>query len=149
QNKHRGMQEMDKQASQYVLPVLPVLPARSQSTPCSTPASRPVPMAPPQVTMTAVTRRLRMLLVDRVGEQGYVFDPESADIMLVPPPVEYALKAVQAGEQLSEDLLEGLVDLLNLDPVEDAATTVNYSQWGITIHLNHACNLACEYCYAD
>jgi uncharacterized protein len=90
-----------------------------------------------------------MLLVDRVGEQGYVFDPESADIMLVPPPVEYALKAVQAGEQLSEDLLEGLVDLLNLDPVEDAATTVNYSQWGITIHLNHACNLACEYCYAD
>jgi uncharacterized protein len=90
-----------------------------------------------------------MLLVDRVGEQAYVFDPESANITLVSSQIAGAVKAVQAGEQLPEGLEQGLVGLLNLEPVEDSAMPTNYSHWGITIHLNHACNLACEYCYAD
>jgi sulfatase maturation enzyme AslB (radical SAM superfamily) len=84
-----------------------------------------------------------------VGEQAYVFDPESADITLISAQVEAVLKALQAGEQLPEDLLSGIVELLNLEPVSNPEAETSYDRWGITIHLNHACNLACEYCYAD
>jgi uncharacterized protein len=132
---------MDTKSTQFEFPILP------QGFRTKAPTSRPV--ISPLTTMSNATKRLRMLLVDRVGERAYVFDPESADITLVSHSVAGALEAIQRGEQVSEEVQQALIELLNLEPVEDSAAGDGYSQWGITIHLNHACNLACEYCYAD
>ena len=102
-----------------------------------------------QGVMSDAERRLRMLLVDSLGAQWYVFDPESTDILLVSSEVAAVLRAIQSGENLPEDLLEALIEHLHLDQVEAASESHEYNQWGLTLHLNHACNLACEYCYAD
>lgn len=120
-----------------------------KSTP-SRPAEAAASAALLAADLSPAARRVRMLLVDRAGDQAYAFDPESADIQLIPPEVESVLRASQAGEAVPEALLEALLEVLGLDgDPEVVASEPAYDRWGVTVHLNHVCNLACEYCYAD
>jgi uncharacterized protein len=101
----------------------------------------------PAHDLTPTEQRLRLLLVDQAGEQWYVFDPESADIAFVSAQCAALLKSIQAGTPPAADVMDELSGLLGLEPVQAVQQSV--SGWGLKVHLNHNCNLACEYCYAD
>jgi uncharacterized protein len=103
--------------------------------------------AQPRTELTELEQRLRMLLVDRVGGQTYVFDPESADITFVTPVIGDILQTLRAGKPVSEDRLQTVAEVLELEAPQSAVSAAG--DWGLKLHLNHACNLACEYCYAD
>lgn len=101
----------------------------------------------PAVALTALERRLRMLLVDEIEGQTYVFDPESADLTFVTPMIGEILRSLRSGAHVDPDLLDTVADVLELDEVAEQAG--EGGPWGLKLHLNHACNLACVYCYAD
>jgi uncharacterized protein len=107
-----------------------------------------VPEVQPTVPWDAAGMRLRSLLIDSVHGQSYVFDPETADITLVAPPVADALLALQKGDSVSQQVEDMLFELLGLEIPEELDSRHDPS-WGLKLHLNHACNLGCVYCYAD
>ena len=104
------------------------------------------PEEQPASGLSSLERRLRMLLVDSLDGQSYVFDPESADITFVSDEISDILTACQRGAELGTDILEGVVKALDLQEPE---TQTGIQSWGLKLHLNHSCNLACTYCYAD
>ena len=89
---------------------------------------------------------LRMLLFDSIDGQSYIFDPESTNITFVSEEISDILTACQGGAKLSTETLESMVKVLDLPEPE---TQTGSSSWGLKLHLNHSCNLACTYCYAD
>lgn len=101
----------------------------------------------PEPGMSQAELRLRMLLLDEVQGMQYVFDPESTNIIFIRPEHADVIRAIQTGNAVDLDVATALVDLLELEPVSELGETGR--QWGIKLHLNHNCNLACEYCYAD
>ena len=110
-------------------------------------------LASESYSLDVASSRLASLLVDRIDEQFYAFDPESGDIVLLPPNVAAAVEGFQTGTPLSDASARAIVALLPLDrnaACEWAGTkAVAANPWALTLHLNHACNLACQYCYAD
>lgn len=92
--------------------------------------------------------RLDMLLVDNVGDHSYVFDPESADIVFVSPEVAAVITMVQRGETVPTEVPETIVQTMGLGQIEFGGRAER-GVWAMTLHLNHACNLNCVYCYAD
>src|SRR5262245_56232019 len=93
--------------------------------------------------------RINMLLLDAIDRAHYVFDPETADIAWIPEQVAFAVRLVQAGEPEADKVAEALVRILELPPAFGQPHTERAGEWAMTLHLNHACNLACTYCYAD
>jgi sulfatase maturation enzyme AslB (radical SAM superfamily) len=91
--------------------------------------------------------RLRRLLIDVSAMGNYVFDPESTDITFITEEVAEIIQSVQAGLPPDPTVMRELCDLLGLEPVDGVESADG--EWGIKLHLNHNCNLACEYCYAD
>jgi uncharacterized protein len=97
---------------------------------------------------SSVQNRLRMLLLDSIGNQWYVFDPESTNILLVSNEVAAVLRSFQDGQGVQSEFLEAVFEKLELSLDYDQSEESD-NIFGIALHLNHACNLACEYCYAD
>ncbi len=112
-------------------------------------AQFPSPHGSADIEISSAALRLSMLLVDSVGGQWYIFDPESANIILVPEQVAAILRALQSGEKIPDELLDAVVEMFQLGPTYAPIKGHERGFWAMTIHLNHACNLACEYCYAD
>jgi uncharacterized protein len=111
-----------------------------------------VNLAPSEQSTELVTHSededlLRMLLVDSARKRSYVFDPETSRILLVTEPIATAILRLQDGEALPSDVVQQLVQKLQLG--EYNSPTKERHPWGVAFHLNHACNLACSYCYAD
>lgn len=123
--------------------VLPTSAAAGHRAPAQTPSSA----NGAGKVLSSAQMKLRMLLVDAVGEQNYIFDPDSADVTLVSREVAAFIVAIQKGQLCTDDEAQELVEFLGLALPEHAEAPE--ARWGITLHLNHACNLACEYCYAD
>jgi len=104
------------------------------------------PSAQPPVPVPSSTR-LSMLLLDECEGLSYVFDPESGDLHVVGSELAEVVAAAINGEDMHDDLATAAVEALGLPPF--SASDDKPAVFAMTLHLNHACNLSCEYCYAD
>lgn len=94
-------------------------------------------------------QKLKQLLLDEFDGQQYIFDPESADIHLIPHSVAEAIAAVLEGQELSSDQCLRIQETLFFENRQLPSERVGPDFRALTLHLNHACNMACVYCYAD
>ncbi|MCP4655307.1 MAG: radical SAM protein, partial [bacterium] len=95
--------------------------------------------------------RLQLLLVDQVDGQWFAFDPPSGNITFISEQRAADLHRVRnssAGEGDGE-LRAALVEQLSYAPVPTTPSDPDRSGVSLSLHLNHGCNLACTYCYAD
>jgi uncharacterized protein len=94
-------------------------------------------------------RRLKMLLVDSIDDQWFAFEPASSNLILITDSTAVVLLHIQQGGKLKTDIHSTMTDLLQIGVIDEPKEDYEKDPWGVKLHLNHACNLACEYCYAD
>jgi len=99
---------------------------------------------------TFVNQQLNKLILDKTDSGYFVFDPDQSNLYNVSEMHANLLQAIQSGENIEEKFITELIDQFSIQKSEFVVQKKTAEQhWGIALHLNHACNLACEYCYAD